>query len=234
MKKLVLTSLLVISFGISNSAFAESNFDGIYVGLSAGRARGTDKGIEYKDNGGTFYGTTQRTNPEGSLFSLFTGINKVVNENILFGAEADYEKRNYSHSGFQEIDHSPATDYGVKTKIKNGGSLRARLGYIFNQDKTLAYITGGYATLKVERGYGDVNNSAGNGTWMKTNTQHNGYVGGFGLEHFLTNKISLRAEYRYTRYMARNVDTSLIYSAGTIEKQRFRDQSFRIGIAYNF
>jgi opacity protein-like surface antigen len=234
MKKLALTSLLVISLGISNSAFAESNFDGIYAGFAAGRARGEDKGIEYKDNGATFYGITQRTSPEGSLFSLFTGINKVVNENILFGAEADYEKRNYSHSNFQEVDQSLYTDYSVQTKVKNGGSLRARLGYIFNHDKTLAYVSGGYATLKVNRYYGDVSNTLGNGTLAKTHTRHEGYVGGFGLEHFVTSKVSLRAEYRYTRYNSQNVDSSVIYSAGTIEKQRLSDQSVRIGIAYNF
>lgn len=234
MKKLALTSLLVILFGIFNPAFAESNFDRIYVGLGAGRAYSTDKGTEYKNNGSSFDGVTQRTTPDGSLFSLFTGVNKVVNENILFGAEADYEKRNYSDASSQEFNGALLSEYPVTTKVKNASSLRARFGYIFNQDKTLAYITGGLASIKVKRSYGDTTNTLGNGTVMKKETRHDGYAFGFGLEHFLTNKVSLRAEYRYTKYEARNIDSSAIYGAGTTEKQTLRDQSVRIGIAYNF
>lgn len=234
MKKLIITSLTFLSLGISNAALAESNFDGFYAGLGAGRARGTDKGIEYKDNGATFQGATQRTNPEGNLFSVFGGFNKVVEENFLLGAEADYEKRGYSHSSSQEVNNVSQESYPITTKVKSAKSLRARFGYIFNQDKTLAYLTAGIARINISRVYGDTTNTLGNGTSLNTTTNHNGYVGGFGIEHFLTQKISLRAEYRYTRYMARDVDSSAIYSAGTIEKQRYRDQSIRLGIAYNF
>ncbi len=112
--------------------------------------------------------------------------------------------------------------------------MRTRLGYIFNEDKTLSYLTAGIAKINITRTYGDLANTLGNGTSISKNTSHNGYVFGIGIEHFVTEKISLRGEYRYTRYMARNVDSSEIYDAGTIEKQRFRDQSIRLGIAYNF
>lgn len=234
MKKLITTSLTLISLGISSTALAQSNFDGFYAGLGVGHARGTDKGIEYKNDGNTFEGATQRTNPEGNLFSVFGGFNKVVKENILLGAEVDYEKRSYSHATFQEVNGSSVDLYPIETKVKNGKSLRAKFGYIFNEDKTLSYITAGFAKTHINRSYGDINNGLGNGTSISRNTNHNGYVTGLGIEHFLTNNISLRGEYRYTRYMAKNIDSSEIYSTGAIEKQRFRDQSFRLGIAYNF
>ncbi|MES2961813.1 MAG: outer membrane beta-barrel protein [Pseudomonadota bacterium] len=235
MKKLITTSLAFFSLTfISNTAFAQSNFDGFYAGFGVGHARGTDKGIEYKDNGGSFYGATQRTTPEGNLFSVFGGFNQVIEKNILLGAETDYEKRNYSHAGFQEINNSPPDLYPLETKVKNAKSLRARFGYIFNQDKTLSYITAGFAKINITRTYGDLTNALGNGTSLSKNTSHNGYVFGLGIEHFLTTQISLRGEYRYTKYMAKNIDSSAIYASGTIEKQRFSDQSFRLGMAYNF
>ncbi len=98
----------------------------------------------------------------------------------------------------------------------------------------MSYVTAGFAKTHITRSYGDLSNTIGNGTSISRNTNHNGYVTGLGIEHFLTNNISLRGEYRYTRYMAKNIDSSEIYSTGAIEKQRFRDQSFRLGIAYNF
>lgn len=239
MKKLItiaLTYLVLtfISLEISSTALAQSNFDGFYAGLGVGHARGTDKGIEYKDNGATFQGATQHANPEGNLFSVFGGFNKVIEKNILLGAEVDYEKRGYSHATSQEINGSPDGTYPVQTKVKSGESLRARFGYIFNQDQTLSYITTGIAKINLRRTYGDNANTIGNGTSIHRNTSHHGYVFGLGIEHFLTKEISLRGEYRYARYMAKNIDTSEIYSGGTIEKQRFRDQSVRLGIAYNF
>lgn len=234
MKKLIITSLAIFSLGISNAAFAESNFDGFYAGLGVGHARATDKGSEFKNDGNSFQGAIQRTNPEGNLFSVFAGFNKVVEKNILLGAEANYEKRNYSHSTVQEINNSPDRTFPVTTKLRNGESLRVRLGYIFNQDQTLSYITAGLARMDTTRIYGDTTNSFGNGTSSSKKTSNNGYVIGFGLEHFLTKRISLRGEYRYTRYQARIIDVPEIYDTGTIEKQKLSDQSFRVGIAYNF
>lgn len=239
MKKLITISLTFlaltfISLEISSAALAQSNFDGFYAGLGVGYARGEDKGTEYKDNGLSFQGATQRTDPEGTLFSVFGGFNKVIEKNILLGAEADYEKRGYSDTTVQDVNNVPDNTYPINTKVKSGGSLRARVGYIFNQDKTLSYITTGISKINLGRAYGDNGNSLGNGTSISKNTSHYGFVAGFGIEHFVTKEISLRGEYRYARYSARNIDTSEIYSAGTLEKQRFRDQSLRLGIAYNF
>lgn len=234
MKKLFVNSFIVFSLGTSGIALAKSNFDGVYAGIGVGHARGTDKGIEYKDSGNTFQGVTQRTNPDGALFYVFAGVNHVMSKNILLGAEADYEIRDHSHASFQRVDGSDTSAYPVKTTVKNSGSLRARLGYILNNDKTLPYITAGFSTISIKRTYGDTTNSLGNGTSLDQTTQHMGHNVGFGLEHFLTEKISLRSEYRYTRYMAKNIDASKIYYTGTIEKQRFRDQSIRLGLAYNF
>ncbi len=232
MRKLIISSFTLLALGIPQLALAQSNFDGAYLGLGLGRARGEDKGIEHKD--GTEFGATQRTNPEGALFSIFAGANKVIGGKILLGAETDYEKRNYSHTSPQKINGGEVSDYPITTNVKDAKSLRARLGYVFNNDKTLAYVTGGYSTIKIKRTYGDINNSTGNGTSSTTATRHGGYTTGFGLEHFLTDRVSLRGEYRYTRYRAKTVDAAVVYGSGTTEKQRLCDQSIRVGVAYNF
>ncbi len=229
MKKLFAILFFVAS---SNSALAQSNFDAIYLGIAAGKARGEDKGLEYKDNGATHYNGKQRTNPQGNLYGVFLGGNKVVNKNILLGGEIDYEKRNYSHASYQMVDNAQVDLYPIETKLRDAASLRARLGYIFNNDKTLSYLTGGLATISIKRSYGYVD---GTPSAQAITTRHDGYTIGAGLEHFICSKISLRGEYRYTRYSAKNsIDASQVYNNGTVEKQRFRDQSFRVGVALNF
>ncbi len=72
MKKLF-TILLFLA--MPEFALAQSNFDGLYIGLTAGRARGVDKGTEYKNNGATFQGVTQQTTPKGNFYGAFLGAN---------------------------------------------------------------------------------------------------------------------------------------------------------------
>ncbi len=234
MKKLIISSLIVFSLEASKAALAQSNFDGAYAGLGAGYSWGEDNGKEYHDAGGIYYGSTQQTRPTGTLLSPFIGFNKVVNQNILLGAEADYDMRDYADKSVQKTDGVGIALYPVETRVQNGKSLRARLGYVFNNDKTLSYLTGGYSTININRTYGDLDNNLGNGTAFSKITRHNGYIVGFGMEHFVTDKISLRAEYRYAQYGTKMLDASKIYGTGALEKQKFFDQSLRVGIAYNF
>ncbi len=230
MKKLIIRSLTALSIFLPVVALAQSNFDGFYAGLGNGYSWGKDKGSEYKNSGNDFQDVTQKTTPQGFLFSVLAGTNKVVSENILLGAEIDYDIRNSSDKNEQLYRGATLGVYPVETKVRNGGSLRARMGYIFNNDKTLSYITTGIARIKIERSYSydEVHQQ------LSGSQKHNGFVMGFGMEHFLNDTISLRGEYRYVGYITKNIDTSAIYDAGTLEKQRYRDQAIRLGIAYHF
>jgi outer membrane immunogenic protein len=237
MKKLIINSLIAFSLIASKAAFAtplaKSNFEGFYAGLGTGYSWGEDKGTEYKSD--NFDGGIQRTSPRGSLASVFAGVNTVTKDNILFGAEADFDRRDYSKGGYQDVNGVAFAIYPVETKIKNGQSVRGKIGYVFNNDKTLSYLTIGYATINIKRTYGDMTEFAGNGPFMNKTVRQNGGTFGFGLEHFITDKVSLRSEYRYTRYLAGNhIDTSAIYSPITTESQRFTDQTIRVGVSYHF
>lgn len=60
----------------------------------------------------------------------------------------------------------------------------------------------------------------------------NGWTAGFGLENFINDKISVRAEYRYSSYSSEDFNI-VMWSA--VEHQKYDDeQSFRIGLNYHF
>lgn len=231
MKKIVLTLGMALSLGISDAALAESKFYGVYAGLAVGVARSVNEGKEFKDYGASYYDVDQHTILSSGLFSPFVGFNYVMNNSILLGVEADYEKRAGSDTNAQKISGVLAPEYPVKTRFLDAGSLRAKLGYVFNGDKTLSYITGGYSVANIKRTYGEL--SIAN-TYSDKTVVQDGYTTGFGVEHFLTDRISIHGEYRYASYSPTIIDTSVIYGAGTLEKEPLVDHSLRIGVAYNF
>lgn len=229
MKKLSLIASLSIGFALPQSVFADSKFDGFYAGVQVGYVDGKDKGQEYKDGVANTY--TQKTTPDSLLIGGFVGFNKVLENNMLVGIETDYEYRGGSDKSFQKDEGVPDLDYPVKTKLKDAGSLRARLGYLFNEDKTLGYLTAGYATANVKRTFSDLSppNSEYHSKW------HDGWTAGFGAEHLVSEKILVKAEYRYSDYGRETISTAQVYVDGTEEKQKYQDeQSFRIGVAYHF
>jgi outer membrane immunogenic protein len=226
MKKLTVITLLT-GLALANSAFAKSNFDGIYLGLGTGYALGKDEGIEYQEGGHNGYSQVVDTNDV--FVGAFVGINKVLNNNILVGLEADYDFRNSRDQSYQKDDGALDYLYPVRTEVKNSASIRARLGYVLNQDKTLAFLTGGLGTIKINRTFSDDEDRQS----LSDNSRHNGFVVGAGLEHFLTDKVTIRLEYRHALYKRESVDVDYLYS-DTFEKQKYKENSLKVGIAYKF
>ena len=73
----------------------------------------------------------------------------------------------------------------------------------------------------------DLNETSSNTQW------HNGWVLGFGAEHYLNEKFSAKAEYRYTDLGKEDADvtnTSLYYYHQNYDKEN----SIRIGVNYHF
>lgn len=229
MKKIKLALTCIASLVISAPAIAGSTFDGFYAGAHVGYADGEDKGKEFAD--GAFEGWTQKTKLNDGLIGGFVGFNKVLQNNVLLGFEADYEYRGSSDKDTQKQNGVEDECCKVKTKLKDSATLRAKLGYIFNDDKTLAYLTAGYATLKTKRNY----NFGGEETLSFGETQwQDGWTAGFGLEHMFAEKISAKAEYRYSDYGKENVKTS-VDGISIVEKQRYEnEQSLRLGVSYHF
>jgi outer membrane immunogenic protein len=229
MKKIIAISYLIIGLAYSSTAMAKSNFDGFYAGADLGYFAGADKGIEFQN--GTVDGNNSETRNKGGFFGLFAGVNKVLDSNIVLGLEADYDKYyNNAKTTFLLNDDIIIGGLPLTTSLKNSSSLRAKAGYVFNQDSTLAYVTAGYATAMLKRTFYDRPSDV-----YSYNTRHNGWTAGLGVEHFVSSKVSLKGEYRYSNYgSARVTQVNPAYGSTFIDEQKYEDQSIRIGAAYHF
>ena len=240
MKKLLLISSLIslLSFSSTISAQAKSRFDGFYAGGEFGYYHGRSQSKELQD--GILNDYRNDVRPKGAFLGVFSGFNKVVKNNILLGLEIDYadyingaESRNTFYYG--GINAS----YPVRVSQENSASIRARLGHIFNDDKSLVYLTTGYTTASIRRTYYD-NNYTPN-SFATYNTRQHGWTLGFGGEHFISDKVSLRGQYRYSNYRTANIDNTAAYpyifqnfNTTYQQKLKFEDHSIRIGAAYHF
>jgi outer membrane immunogenic protein len=146
---------LCLSAGVANAqAGTTSNFQGAYVGVHAG--------------GG--FGKAGAASTSGFVGGAQIGANAQFDK-VVVGAEADISASSQSHKGFTD-------------KFRQGttGSLRGRVGYVFNQTMV-------YATLGGAKGSSEWKNPAG-----KTEQSLTGTVYGAGAELQLNNNVSVRGE----------------------------------------
>jgi outer membrane immunogenic protein len=105
---------------------------------------------------------------------------------------------------------------GYEVGLNYFGTVRGRVGYAI--DRTLLYVTGGYA-------YGEVEFK--DGRWSASDTQ-TGYVIGGGLEYKLNPAWSLKGEYQFVSLDAKDPDWSLHdYS------DRSEVHTLRVGLNYH-
>jgi len=214
---------------VMTPAFAESQFSGPYAGVQIGYAEGDDEGREYYDGAPTSY--TQNTSPEGEFFGLSAGFNKVLNDTVLLGIEVDYDFRGEDDSSLQKSGGVEVTNWPVKTEVKEAASIRGRLGYVFNDDQTLVYVTGGYSLAKIKRQHTSLSQP---GVVSSDSAWNDGWVAGLGLEHFIASNLSASIEYRYAEYSTEHMNASALWGDGTVENQDYDEEAIRIGIAYHF
>ncbi len=224
-KKSLALSLALISTG----ALADNQFSGSYVGLSLGYVYGQDSDKESWS--GVPNGWTTNTSPNGALLGLAAGFNQVLENHILLGVEGDYEFRDAEDKTLFESNGVPDSRYPMTTELQSALSIRGRVGYLFNNDKTLAYFTGGFASVEIKRTYYDT--AATTNSQSITKRQY-GWTTGLGVEHFVTEKLSLQAEYRYADYEDVELNSNIVYGSGTTEKQQYDEQSLRVGMMYHF
>ena len=230
-KTLSIVSLLTFNH-ISSADIKVSNFSGTYVGGSIGAVVDADNRItEYEDGDKTGY--TAHNNPEGLKGSGFIGYNFVNDKNILLGVEASYNFYSGADDEVFEKDEGVIdSDYAVKTKIEQDVSIKGRLGYVFNNDKTLGYITGGYTTGRIKLTQRDYSGDRGELVKEGADTKsQDGFIVGMGIEHFLNNKFTARVEYNYTEFSEET------YRRGIHDsdyKMNHDFHSVQVGLAYHF
>lgn len=116
--------------------------------------------------------------------------------NYVMGAVGEFTDYN-AHNSVSAFSTTPAF-YTMNYRLKNAWSVRGRLGMVMGENATwLPYLTAGGTWLKVDNSFATSN--AANVFLQRD--QHNttgGFQGGVGLEHLITNNISVGLEYLYS------------------------------------
>ena len=218
MKKNILVVSVLAFF--SNFALADGNkFDGPYAGIHIGYDTSYANGTEYDVDGDSTGYTSSNYSLGSTVFGGFVGFNKVLTNNVLIGMEADYEFQNADKTS------SDRTKY-TKNKAGDAASIRGKLGYVFNENRTLAYLTAGYAFKKLTNTYTEDDLTSTSSNWYK------GWTVGAGGEHFVYDNLALKAEFRYTDD-DNQVDSVPIYES-TYKVNFQPNKSVRLGVAYHF
>jgi outer membrane immunogenic protein len=209
MKKILLAALMA---GVATTAFAADlptrkappapmpayappvfTWTGFYIGVNGGYGVGM---------GGGDFG-----NPDGGFVGGTAGYNYQMGQLVL-GLEADWDWSDMSDKGVNFVGP-------YKNHIDDILTARARLGYAI--DRTLLYVTGGYAGADQHVSFPGL---------ASTTSWQSGGVIGAGVEYAFTNNISAKAEYLYAPFGS---DTSLLGA-----KTDLNLSLIRAGLNYKF
>jgi outer membrane immunogenic protein len=158
-----------------------SRWQGFYLGLNGGYAFGDTSNAPF-EVANVPVRSLGDLSPEGGFGGGQIGFN-VVSGRVLFGAEADLQ-------GADINDSTRAPGLGAASSdVDMFGTVRGRLGFV--SDRTLFYVTGGYAWGDVESTF-----STGGLTLSQSEILH-GFVLGGGVEYALTDNWSTKLEYQY-------------------------------------
>lgn len=185
------------------------SWTGLYVGAQVGYGWGT---TDAKSGPLTGYNQTYSYDTDGWLGGVHAGYNWQT-QNLVYGIETDIEATGISGTGVGSLG------LGHNTDISWIGSTRGRLGIAY--DRTLFYATAGLA-------YGDVKIDKGFASYSDVRT---GWTVGAGVEHAISDRTTLRLEYRYTDLGS---SSATIPAVNSIDKSSTDFHAIRAGVSFKF
>jgi outer membrane immunogenic protein len=241
-------SALAETVGPESSVVPESRFEivvpgsweGFYGGVHLGASSFNGTAASSKEDVGIF-------SPGGDLelrdFFVFGGGQVGYNfqsGNIIYGVEGDISRTDFNSDKISGLVHN---DVYVKSEMEWLATLRGRLGLV--EGNAMAYFTGGLAIAEVEQ---CVNIEPA------SPCDHNpdlvfafegkrmGFVAGAGVEMRLTERLSLKGEYLYTRLKEKQFDSAngfdwsnrgggIVYNHVKFEQDA---HLLRLGLNYHF
>lgn len=164
------------------TAASAAPFDGPFVGAQVGWQ--SEKMRDVKSSFGVAPVDEKKESVTGGIFA---GYDKAINARFVVGAEAGL-----NFASDDEVQASAAgNNYSIDPKYSF--DLTARAGYLVNP-QTLIYVRGGYTNARVHT---TVTNAAG----MKSASDNeDGWLAGAGVERQITQNVSARVEYRYSKF----------------------------------
>jgi outer membrane immunogenic protein len=192
------TALTTSAMLASSAALAQSppvyNWSGFYIGVNAGGGWAeVEEGLSIPGRLGYQTSVTD----SGFTGGVQLGYNWFIAPNWLFGIEGDI---NYLRGARQDTFRFINTGEDVvgrqETKLRRLSTVRGRLGYVWAS--TAFYATGGLAIGDVKSDVSATRSDSGvveatfAGAYSSTRT---GWTAGGGIEHFFSNRFSLKVEY---------------------------------------
>lgn len=203
----MISSVAILSFTAVQAADAVDQIPEAPVAVDnsvpAGNWSGAYLGGSGSYNMGRFQGGDYKARALGG--AVYGGYN-MQNGQIVYGAEADV-----GYSGNDTVYN------GINSKQGINGSVRARVGYDMNP--FLLYGTAGVAAQS---------SKASDPTSSDKKTAA-GYTVGAGVETFVTQNITARAEYRYSDFQKKNFDLD----SGSVSRG-YDEHSVKLGIGVKF
>lgn len=184
------------------------SWTGWYVGVNGGlAAQSKDSHVTGFNTEAEFPSTTTGgavIDPVGGFGGGQIGYNWQVAPQWVAGFEADIQGGSIQDSatataGSPNADDGPLFAY-AKTNLDWFGTVRARVGYTFLDQRVLSYVTGGFAFGGVRDTLSVSEASSGEPLLFGTVSSHTtktGWIVGYGIEGYFTPALSLRVESDY-------------------------------------
>jgi outer membrane immunogenic protein len=222
----VFVALLAVS-----PAAAQDMWTGAYVGLNAGAHAG---GVSVTDSGSGVPPGPFDYDIRGGIAGVTAGYNVFAGDLMMLGAEASL---NYMSVDGQGYIASSTPGHHQDLTLDSGVLIdfTGRIGFGF--DNSLLYAKGGIAYFG-----GQAEQVTTKAEYSSTPTD--GFLGltvGAGIEHFVTDQISLKAEYQHFSFSAQEgYQTSLVDDdvtpAGTLfpNSHKWGIDTIRVGVNWHF
>lgn len=165
------------------------SWTGIYVGVNAGLSGGNFNKNFLFDG---FYDGSEAARSSGFSGGGQIGINYEFANNIVIGAEADFQGSTLKGTYFNDAFGFGASAQS-SSKVQWWGTARGRIGYAFGN--ILPYVTGGFAYGRISNNF---NSCEGSCEGFSVSGTHGGWTAGAGLEYALTHNLTVKIEYLYT------------------------------------
>jgi outer membrane immunogenic protein len=185
------------------------SWSGLYVGAQIGYGWGN---TDAKSGPTAGFDQTYNYDSNGWVGGVHAGYNWQT-QNLVYGIETDIEASSLSGSGIGSLGFNHNTD------LNWVGSTRGRLGIAY--DRTLFYATAGLA-------YGDVRIDKGFANYSDIRT---GWTVGAGVEQAISDRMTLRLEYRYTDLGSSSLNAPAVNS---IDKSELDFHAVRAGLSFRF
>ncbi|UYV15410.1 outer membrane protein [Porphyrobacter sp. ULC335] len=201
MKSPLISIAALAVLGAAAAPAHADTFDGPYVGVTAGweRSEIADR-IDAQP-------ITREASRDALVLGGYAGYNLKATDRIVIGAEAGFsaavDDQNRAASAGKSLTIDPRYSF----------DLSARAGYLVT-DKALVYVRGGYANTRVRTSLDGLTGP------VTASDNLDGWQVGGGLEYAISDRISARAEYRYS-------------DLGSNGGQYDRHQTL-VGVSYNF